>query len=504
MKRREFLKSLAATAAAGGILGCAPGGRSRAPGRPNIIFVFADQLRPDVLGPYGGTDIETPHIDALARQGMTFDNALSTCPLCTPYRGMLMTGRYPTHSGILLNRVDVSTRQNPRCLAQLFAAEGYDTGYLGKWHLSAGIQRINELLEGDAEAIEAHTQRNPDVEFTPPGPDRLGFRHWEAYNYHIDFRDYWFYRDEPQKITTGEYETEVLADQAIAYLEGRRADRRPFLLVVAPHPPHPPFAPSHVPPGYLERVPAQLGWNANVPAHLADTLGLQVRCYLAMVKNLDDCIGRIVRHLDASGLSADTLLVVTSDHGEMHGSHGLTGKCYPYAESVNLPLVMRWPGTIPRGVRAAPLCTPLDFMPTLCSLAGIPLQNSIDGEDLSDVVLGGTGPARDAVLMMNYTSGYRSFKSGGKRPEWRGVRTDRHTYVKWLGGHEALFDNAVDPAQLRNLADDPAARAVLARLRARLEELLDAAHDEFLPGTAYAEWYETGRTLVKTALGPVP
>jgi uncharacterized sulfatase len=369
MKRREFLKSLAATAAAGGILGCAPGDRSRTSGRPNIVFVFADQLRPDVLGPYGGANIATPHIDAVARQGMTFLNALSTCPLCTPYHGMLMTGRYPTHSGILLNRVDVSTRQDPHCLAQLFAAEGYDTGYLGKWHLSAGIQRVNEMLEGDEEAIEAHTQRNPHVEFTPPGPDRLGFRHWEAQNYHIDFRDYWFYRDEPRKITTGAYETDVLTDQAIAYMENRRADGRPFLLVVAPHPPHPPFTPALTPSGYLERVPSQLRWGANVPPRFAETLGLQVRCYLAMVKHLDDCVGRIVRHLDASGLSDRTLLVVTSDHGEMHGSHGLIGKCYPYAESVNVPLLMRWPGTIPEGVRAAPLFTPLDFMPTLSSLA---------------------------------------------------------------------------------------------------------------------------------------
>jgi arylsulfatase A-like enzyme len=360
------------------------------------------------------------------------------------------------------------------------------------------------LLEGDVEAIEAHTQRNPDVEFTPPGPDRLGFRHGEAYNYPVDFRDYWFYRDEPQKITTGEYETEVLTDQAIAYMESRQADGRPFLLVVAPHPPHPPFAPSHTPAGYLERVPSQLRWGANVPPQVAEALGLQLRCYLAMVKNFDDCVGRIVRQLDASGLSETTLLVVTSDHGEMHGSHGLSGKCYPYAESVKVPLLMRWLGTIPAGVRAAPLYTPLDFMPTFCSLAGVPLPDSPDGEDLSDVLLGGAGPGRDAVLMMNYVSGYRSFKSGGKRREWRGVRTDRHTYVKWLGGREALFANAADPAQLRNLVDDSAGQQVLARLRTRLDELLAEAHDDFLPGTAYAEWYETGRRLVKTALGPVP
>jgi len=502
MRRRAFLRSLAATAATGGLLGCARNGGRPATGQPNILFVFADQLRPDVLGPYGGTNIATPHLDRLASQGMTFDNALSTCPVCTPYRGMLLTGRYPTHSGIVLNRVEVSPRQNPDCLAQLLGAEGYDTGFLGKWHLSAGIKRVAEMLDGDQTAIADYLDRNPHVEFTPPGPDRLGFGHWEAYNYHTDFRDYWFYRDEPEKIFGGGYETEVLTDQAIAFMEQRRTGV-PFLLMVAPHPPHPPFDPAYCPPGYLERVPEQLAWRANVPPGSARMLGLQMRCYLAMVQQFDDCIGRLVHYLDESGLSESTLLVVTSDHGEMHGSHGLTGKTVPYAESVDLPLLMRWPGTVPAGVRDSTLFTPLDHLPTLCSLAGAGIPRTADGEDLSGVLRGGTGPERDGVLLMNYVSGYGNFRTGGKKPEWRGVRTETHTYLKWLDGREALFDDEADPAQLRNRFGEPASRPVLDRLRARLDALLAESHDEFLPGTAYAEWYETGRTLVRTALGPV-
>jgi arylsulfatase A-like enzyme len=505
MKRRELLKSLVAAAASGSILGCAPGEKpgTRPSGRTNILFVFADQLRPDVLGPYGGTHIATRHLDAVARQGVTFLNALSTCPVCAPYRGMLMTGRYPTHSGVLLNRVDVSARQNPDCLAQVFAAEGYDTGFLGKWHLSAGIKGISEMLGDDRQAVEEYMRQNPHVEFTPPGPDRLGFRHWEAYNYHTDFRDYWFYRDEPEKVFARGYETDVLTDQAVAFMEQRRTEGHPFLLVVAPHPPHPPFAPDYCPPGYLARVPEQLDWNPNVPEEKVRELELQMRCYLAMVKHFDDCIGRLVRYLDESGLSEDTLLVVTSDHGEMHGSHGLIGKKYPYAESVNVPLVMRWPGTIPADVRTPVPYTPMDHMPTLCSLAGVPPPASADGTNLSALLQGGTGPERDGVLMMNYVASYANFRSGGVRPEWRGVHTGRYTYVKWLGGREALFDNSEDPYQMQNLVEDEARGPVLQHLRSRLNDLLSDAHDEFLPGTAYAEWYETGRKLVRTALGPV-
>lgn len=501
MKRRAFLRSLAAAAAAGGAWRCgAPQDpeRPRAGGRPNILFVYADQLRPDMLGPYGGNLVPTPHIDELARQGMTFKNGLSTCPLCTPYRGMLMTGRYPTHSGIVLNRVEASPLQNPHCLAQLFSAAGYDTGYLGKWHLSAGIKRFNEMAEDD-DAPPAGSE----PEFTPPGPQRLGFRHWEAYNYHTDFQNYWFYRDEPQRIVTGRYETDVLTEQAIAYMRERVRDGRPFLLFVAPHPPHPPFAPANCPPGYLEQVPLPTSWRPNVPPPIARLLAHDVQCYLAMIRHLDDCVGRLLSFLNDSGLSESTVLVLTSDHGELHGSHGLTGKMNPYAESVDVPLFFRWPGTIPAGSRANVPYTPFDHMPTLCSLAGIDPPASADGTDLSPVFFGERASERDGVLMMNYVSRLANFGSGQPRPEWRAVRTERHTYVKWLDGRETLFDNAEDPYQLRDLAGEGAARTIHERLRARLAVLLAEAHDEFLPGTDYAAWYATGRSLVRTALGPV-
>jgi arylsulfatase A-like enzyme len=463
------------------------------------VFLYADQLRPDMLGPYGGSLIATPRIDALAREGLTFDNALSTCPLCTPYRGMLMTGRYPTHSGIVINRVEASPAQNPHCLAQLFAGAGYDTAYLGKWHLSAGVSGLDEPVDEGAAAPALS-----EAEFTPPGPQRLGFRHWEAYNYHTDYRNYWFYRDEPRRIVTGRYETDVLVDQAIAYMRERLADDRPFLLIVAPHPPHPPFTREACAPGYFEQVAPPASFRPNVPPRLRELLVTDARCYLAMIRHLDDCVGRLVSFLDESGLSGSTLLVLTSDHGEMLGSHGLSGKLVPYAESVDVPLLFRWPGTIPAGGRAAVPFAPLDHLPTLCALAGIDAPPEADGLDLSATLRGERPPDRDGVLMMGYSSRLANFGSGSPRPEWRAVRNERHTFVRWLEGREALFDKTVDPFQLRDLAGEEGSRETVERLRARLGALLAEAHDEFLPGTAYASWYGEGRTLVRTALGPVP
>jgi len=501
MRRRDFVKTLAVGTAVGSLVGCDPEDFSESE-RPNILFVMADQLRRDAVGAYGMSAAQTPHIDRIASEGILFENGLSTCPVCAPYRGMLLTGRYPTHSGVLLNRVNVHPGHNRHSLAQLFDEAGYDTGYLGKWHLSAGLKAISEKLDDDAQAIERYIAENPEYEFTPPGPDRLGFRHWEAYNYHTDFRDYWYYKDEPRRIETGRYETEVLADQAIAFMDAHRAPgSRPFLLVMAPHPPHPPFAPEFCPPGYLEKSGEPV-FPLNVPPRMAAALSRQKRCYQAMVSQLDDSVGRIARFLDDSGLARNTLIVVTADHGEMLGSHGLNGKMYPYRESVGVPLAMRWPGVIPAGRRSAELYTPLDHLPTFCSLAGITTPPTADGIDHSALLRGGVGAEREAVLMMNYVSGYANFKSGGKRPEWRALHTRRETFVRWLDGREALFDNIEDPFQQRDRAGNATPQQRDA-LRAELDRQLAAADDRFLPGTAYADWYAPGRRLVRTALGAV-
>ncbi len=158
MKRREFLKSVAGTGAGALLAGCTPS-RTAPPNRPNVIFIFADQLRADICGVYGGRNIETPHIDRLAREGVTFEHGLSTCPLCTPYRGMLMTGRYPTHSGLVLTWLDASPEQNPQCLGNVFAAAGYETGFIGKWHLTAGHLREAGKVQLEPFVIDKHHLR---------------------------------------------------------------------------------------------------------------------------------------------------------------------------------------------------------------------------------------------------------------------------------------------------------------------------------------------------------
>jgi arylsulfatase A-like enzyme len=355
----------------------------------------------------------------------------------------------------------------------------------------------------------AYLRLNPEPEFVPPGKARLGFQHWEAYNFHVAFNKYYFYRDTSKRIQQEGYETEILIDQAIEFMETRKSSGKPFFLTVAPHPPHPPFRTKWCPQGYLKKVPKRLHWNPNVPEdHPLRKNQLAARCYYAMVKNADDNVGRLLDYLDRSNLARNTIVVVTSDHGTMLGSHGRRNKMVPYAEALDIPLLMRWPGHIPAGQKRDAVYTAMDHLPTLCGLAGIqPADNSqrdIDGTDRSSVVMGvAEAAADDGELIMNYVSHWDYFDTGTRWPEWRGVRTKRYTYTKWLKGEEELFDNAADPYQMRNLVADAASEEILERMRTRLNVLLAEAHDEFLPGTAYADWYDEERVLTRTALGPV-
>lgn len=512
LSRRKFLRNIGAGVGGAMLAPSLLTGRGSNAGmsgntdrkKPNILVIVDDQLRQDALGVFGGGfNITTPHMDRLSSQGTNFRNSISSCPLCTPFRGMLNTGRYPTHSGIIFNFVDASQEQNPHCLANVFGAAGYDTGLIGKWHLASGFRTPEGLYQPHPKKRAAWVQKHPDHEFVPPGPLRLGYKFWQAYNFHTAFRNYWYYEDKPRKIYSDKYETNTEIDQAIAYMDKRKDAANPFLLTVDPHPPHAPF--NRYPKGYLEKVvpPDQIKWDPNVPEDKPMSVE-DVRGYYAMIKNLDDNIGRLMTYMDRSGLAENTIVILTADHGSMNNSHGRTQKMVPYRESINIPMIIRWPGHIPESRFVDALHTPMDIFPTLCGLTGIDIPEEVDGKDLSDIILGNKFATREHVLISNYTSHWDFLQTGTKWPEWRGVFTGRYTYVQWLTGEEELYDNAVDPYQMNNVVKDPGYLTTVEALRSRLKQLLSEAHDDFRPGDEYGPWFTPDRKLVKTGLGPVP
>jgi arylsulfatase A-like enzyme len=464
-----------------------------------------DQLRADAVGYAGGRNVPTPNIDRLAGQGMVFENALATCPLCTPYRGQLITGRHPTQTGIVQNFIEVNPRE--RSIAREFGRAGYRTGFIGKWHLAAGWRkRSGKHLATEAdrarvlEAERAYREENPEECYVPPGPGRLGFEFWAAYNFHCDFHNAHYYGDSPERKHFPGYETDGETDVAITFMESCRQLGEPFFLVIAPHPPHPPWRLEDAPEGCIDRVAEEIRWPANVPeGYWADDAAARV--YYSMVANVDDNVGRLMEYLDRTGQSEDTAFVFTSDHGDMMGSHGRMNKMVPYAEAVRVPLVIRQPGTVPGG-RTDLLQGPLDHMPTLLSMAGLPVPDTCMGADLSGHIVSGESVDRSALLLASYTSHWDFFDSGTEWPEWRGLKTPTHTYCRWLeGGREELYHDLDDPCQLEDLAAGNRDAPLLTDLRRRLDDSLHEARDEFLPGTAYADWYDDERNLVRTGEG---
>lgn len=186
-----------------------------------------------------------------------------------------------------MNWVNASSRHNPDCLANVFAGAGYDTGFIGKWHLAAGIRVAAGPYRENPEAEAAYLRDHPNTQYVPPGPARLGFNFWQAYNFHTAYYNYWYFEEAPEKIYSKRYETYANIDQAIGYIEKHKNLDEPFLLVVAPHPPHPPFAPGSLPEGYLDKIPKakDLFQPPNLPKENNSIKPEHWRMYLAMAKN---------------------------------------------------------------------------------------------------------------------------------------------------------------------------------------------------------------------------
>ncbi len=475
--RRNFLK--AATLTSAGFL--LPRRATAAVGKatkrkPNIVYVFADQLRAQSVGCYGGDQITTPNMDRIAQQGSRMDNCISTFPLCTPYRGMLLTGRQPMRNGCVSNTMPLL--DGLPTIGSVCKANGYATGYIGKWHL------------------EHH--RDP---FVAPNR-RQGFETWAVRNCDHIYFDSFYCSDTPAHIPLPGWESAGQTGLAVDYI--RQHKDAPFCLFVSWGPPHDPYI---APKEYYEKCPREkMRFRANVSERqqVADLLAgddtqdarvLKERAkyrpildnddklmewwhgYHAATKSLDDCLGRIIDELDRQGIADDTILVFASDHGDMLGSHRMGSKQMPYEESIRVPFLLRYPRAVKAGVHSDALFAPIDIMPTLLTMAGLDVPSTVDGQDMGAAIRGEQHDQRDALLIMKMLPGGTPQFMNGVR-EWRGVRTKRHSYVRLMDtGPWFLFDNQADPLQVRNLVREDSARELCASMESKLASLMKEAGD---------------------------
>ncbi len=455
---------------------------------PNVVVLFPDQLRAASLPLYGERNIETPNIDRLANDGVRLTNAISNCPVCTPARAMLVTGRHPQTTGHLINTT--RTRHSEISIADAFANQGYRTAWVGKWHLHTGLWPALDRMP-----------QQPD--WVPEGRDRLGFEYWRAYNQHMVYFDGFVQSGDWNYERWNGYETDGLADYAFEFMDTPSDD--PFLLFLSPHPPHyTPF--DFAPEDCYEGLPEVFEFPDNVGSRWAEETQEMYRHYLAMIRAVDKMVGKVLDYLDRRGLAEDTIVLLASDHGTQGGAHDVHPwqKKHPYEESIRIPGIVRYPGVIEPNTLNDELFGLPDFFPTLCGLAGVPVPRSVEGHDLSNSLMSdalvGRRPqtAQDALLIMNFSKYYDWFEDGA---EWRGVRTKQATYTEWLDGRVELFDLVEDPLQLTNLATDSRYRSMRSEHEAALRDLQAVRGDELVPCSAWKHWLDEQRRVVRNGYG---
>lgn len=438
---------------------------------PNIVFVFADQWRAQSTGFSGNTDVITPNIDRLADESVVFTNAICNMPVSSPYRASLLTGQYPLTHGIFMN--DVSLNPDANTMGKIFKASGYNTAYIGKWHL-------------DGNGRSAYIPENR----------RQGFDYWKVLECTHNYNNSLYYAN------TDTFPSEWLGYDAyhqtldaVDYIKEHANDDKPFLLVLSWGPPHAPY--ETAPKKYRAKFQdVDLQLRPNVPSGLSVKAQNDLRGYYAHISALDDYLHLILKSLEKENIDENTIFVFTSDHGDLLYSHGQVKKQQPYDESIKVPFLLKYPVIHGKNKKIieAPINSP-DILPTLLGLANIDIPETIEGDDFSKIIKGEKNMDDNAALIACITPfGQWPRSQGGV--EYRGVRTKRYTYVRKLDGPWCLFDNEIDPYQLNNLINNLGYSKTQDQLEKKLQLKLLKTNDEFLEGSRYIEkWgYEVDET----------
>lgn len=426
-----------------------------AAGRPNLLFLITDQQTAGALSCEGNPYVKTPNLDRLAARGIRFEKSYCTYPLCCPSRSSLFTSRMPHELGIYGNFGAELSEKGVPTMGDLFQAAGYETAYAGKWHLQVPFPAFKSRKIPGFTVLPLAGRDPHTIDLTKEG-----------------------------KGLTVDPNT---ADVAVEFL--RQPHDRPFLLTVSVLNPHDiceyskceafrrmlPDDPAQLPPARpnlrdTDELPTALQKSA---ARHADWSELQWREYLwvyyRLVEKADAEVGRVLAALDRTGLSNKTVVVFTSDHGEMIGSHGMVTKQKLYEESATVPLIVAPPGAA-AAADGEHLASGLDVLPTLLDYAGITAPASLEGRSLRPLVEGKTVPWREFVVSETVSGA-----------DARMVRTARYKYVLFgqSENREQFFDMEADPGETSNLIADVSLAGEIERHRVLLKQWMTDTNDAF-------------------------
>jgi arylsulfatase A-like enzyme len=475
------------------------------PRRPNIIFIFSDDHATSAISAYGSKLIDTPNIDRIAREGAIFRNCFCTNSICGPSRAAILTGKHCHLNSFPDNHstFDGSQTTFPKLMQQA----GYQTAIVGKWHLVSQPTGFDhwDILPGQGDYY------NPTLLTAPKQPG-----------------------GEPAKRRIEGHCTDIVTDLALQWLDAGRDATKPFVLMLQHKAPHREWQPGPEelglfkgysfpePPTLFDDYAGRAGgaaeqemtiarhmkgrdlalkppenltpeqqdrWDAafaaeNAAYEAAPPTGddltrwnyqRYIANYLRCVAGVDRTIGRVLEHLDTTGLARDTIVIYSSDQGFYLGEHGWFDKRWMYEESLRMPLVVRWPGVTKPGTVDEHMVQNLDFAQTFLAAAGIEAPPDMQGRSLVPLLRGESPPDWRQSIYYHYYE----FPEPHRVPSHYGVRTPTHKLIWYDARREwELFDLVNDPHEMRSIHADPAARATFDSLRGELVRLRTAVRDD--------------------------
>ncbi|MFH2131299.1 MAG: sulfatase [bacterium] len=450
LSRRELLKTMGVMSAAG-LVGSLPGafsdvafaGNPRK--KPNILFILSDDHRWDFMSGVGHPFVQTPHLDKLASEGVLFQNSFVTTSICSPSRASFLTGQYAHHHGVISN-VSAWSNDNVTFL-ELLKQGGYDTAFIGKWHMPGHF------------------------------PQLRGLDHFVTFTIQHGQGRYWncpLIENGVEVPSRKPYITDELTRRALDYIQQER--QNPFCLYLSLKAAHHDWSPpdetrdlySDVRIPLPEEADNMLGFtNGNLFVGTQKPLSNIYRNYSRVVTSVDNHVGQVLQRLDELGLRENTIVVYAGDNGYLFGEHRMVDKREAYEESIRIPFIVRYPGYTPDpGRRAGQMVLNIDLAPSLLDAAGLPIPETMDGESFLPILSSNSAPGRKAWL-------YELFKDYPYRtPPMNAVRTDRHIYIEYEGSRPfELFDVVQDPKERHNLMGTPAGDRLLPGLKEQLRIL---------------------------------
>lgn len=432
--------------------------------KPNLLFIFGDQHRLQSVGYSGNSQVITPNLDRLSGESLDFRTCVAGMPVCTPYRASLMTGVYPLTHGAFQNDVCLYHNYKGPFIAEVFKDAGYDTAYIGKWHID-GFGRHSFI----------------------PKQRRLGFEYWKVLECTHDYNESYYYGNEDSKMRWQDYDAKAQTEDAVSYIK-EHDDDNPFMMFLSFGTPHNPY--QTAPSKYCELYKAEdIELRDNVTDEVREAAKTDIAGYYAHITAIDDYVGMIWNELKQKGIEDNTILIYTSDHGDMLGSQGQWRKQRPYDESILVPFLIHYPNMFGRKNMQIkiPINTP-DLMPTILGMCGLNIPDAVEGVDYSGYLRGDEKLQVDAAKI-ECIQPFGEFVKNDVGREYRGIRTKRYTYVIALDGPWLLYDNDNDPYQLNNLINNDDFNKLQNELDGKLKDIMTKHGDEFLSGDKYAaEW----------------